>query len=423
MNIFASLKERNFRLYFIGMSISLNGTWIQNVALGWMVYSLTGSLVLLSASTFMAQIPNFFVTPFASILIDRFDRRKLLLITQTIAACQALLLAILALTGTIQIWHILLLSLCLGLANSLDIPTRQAFYPSLVPHEMLGNAIALNSTVINAAKLFGPALGGVMVKFLGEGICFLVNAISFVGVIVPLLMMKNVPNPIPKERRNSVMADFKEGFRYTVAHIPIRNLLILLSCTSLFGLPLMTYIPAFVKDILHGDSMMQSLLYGGVGAGAVAASICLAVRKTPLGLGHFAATTGLMIGAALIVLSRVASPIISALLCVPIGFGVIANVAAINTVIQHLSLEDKRGRVMGYLSMAFNGLAPISGLMLSGLREYVGLSGILAICGCGVLVGGVWFLTRCGKMMKIATPAYKEKGILVEGMDAKRVSF
>ena len=265
MNIFASLKERNFRLYFIGMSISLNGTWIQNVALGWMVYSLSGSLVLLSASTFMAQIPNFFVTPFASILIDRFDRRKLLLVTQSIAATQALLLAVLALTGAIQIWHILLLSLCLGLANSLDIPTRQAFYPSLVPHEKLGNAIALNSTVINAAKLLGPAIGGVMVKFFGEGLCFLVNALSFLGVIIPLLMMRNVPNPISPSKSSNVIADFKEGFWYVVQNRPIRNLLLLLSCTSLFGLPLMTYIPAFVKDTLNGDSMMQSLLYGGVG--------------------------------------------------------------------------------------------------------------------------------------------------------------
>ncbi len=423
MNIFTSLKERNFRLYFIGMSISLNGTWIQNVALGWMVYSLTGSLVVLSASTFMAQIPNFFVTPFASILIDRFNRKKLLLITQSIAAFQAIMLAILALTHSIQIWHILLLSLCLGLANSLDIPTRQAFYPSLVPKEKLGNAIALNSTVINAAKLFGPAIGGVVVKFLGEGICFLINGLSFVGVIIPLLMMRGVPNPLPKVKQCSIGADLKEGFRYVVVNKPIRNLLLLLSCTSLFGLPLMTYIPAFVKDILHGDSMMQSLLYGGIGVGAVIASIALAVRKTPLGLGHFAAFSGLALGAALLVLSHVASPIISAILCMPIGFGVIANVAAINTVIQHLSAEDKRGRVMGYLSMAFNGLAPISGLMLSGLREYVGLQGILAICGAGVLVGGVWFLTRCRKMIKIAILTYINKGIMKQGDDVNRVRF
>lgn len=423
MNIFASLKERNFRLYFIGMSISLNGTWIQNVALGWMVYSLTGSLVVLSASTFMAQIPNFFVTPFASILIDRFNRKKLLLITQSIAAFQAIMLAVLALTHTIQIWHILLLSLCLGLANSLDIPTRQAFYPSLVPKEKLGNAIALNSTVINAAKLFGPAIGGVVVKFFGEGICFLVNGLSFAGVIIPLLMMRNVPNPIPKVKKSSVVVDLKEGFRYVISNKPIRNLLLLLSCTSLFGLPLMTYIPAFVKDILHGDSMMQSLLYGGVGAGAVVASIVLAVRKTPLGLGHFAAMSGLALGVALVVLSRVASPIISAILCMPIGFGVIANVAAINTVIQHLSSEDKRGRVMGYLSMAFNGLAPISGLMLSGLRECIGLQGILALCGSGVVVGGVWFLTRCKKMMKLASDTYINKGILAPNKDGQNVRF
>ena len=169
--------------------------------------------------------------------------------------------------------------------------------------------------------------------------------------------------------------------------------------------------------------MMQSLLYGGVGAGAVVASIVLAVRKTPLGLGHFAAMSGLALGAALVVLSRVASPIISAILCMPIGFGVIANVAAINTVIQHLSSEDKRGRVMGYLSMAFNGLAPISGLMLSGLRECIGLQGILALCGSGVVVGGVWFLTRCKKMMKLASDTYINKGILAPNKDGQNVRF
>lgn len=393
------------------------------MALGWMVYSLSGSLLLLSASTFMAQIPNFFVTPFASILIDRFDRRKILLVTQSIAAVQALMLAILTLTGVIQIWHILLLSLCLGLANSLDIPTRQAFYPSLVPHEKLGNAIALNSTVINAAKLLGPAIGGVVLKFFGEGLCFMLNAVSFAGVIIPLLMMRGVPNLVVRKKESRVGGDLKEGFLYVLNNKPIRNLLILLSCTSMFGLPLMTYIPAFVMDILHGDSMMQSLLYGGVGAGAVLASIVLAVRKTPLGLGHFAAFTGLMIGAALLLLSRVSSPIISALLCLPIGFGVIANVAAINTVIQHLSSEDKRGRVMGYLSVAFNGLAPISGLLLSVLRDKIALTGILALCGLGVLIGGIWFLTRCGKMLQLAKPIYREKAILLDDKGAVKVRF
>ena len=235
--VFVSLKSYNFRLYFGGQCISLIGTWMQQIAMSWLVFRLTGSVLLLATVTFMAQIPILVATPYMSVFVDRFDRRKLLVLTQSLSMIQALLMALLTLTGLIQVWHIMILSLLIGLINALDNPTRQSFYPSLVPKDKLSNAIALNSAVINGSRLIGPAVGGVLIGLLGEGICFLLNGISYIAVIIALLMMRVAPK---RERtaKQKVWEDMRDGFRYVAGNIPIRTLLLLMSAISFFGVTL-----------------------------------------------------------------------------------------------------------------------------------------------------------------------------------------
>lgn len=278
LHILVSLKTRNFRLYFSGMCVSLIGTWMQQIAMSWLVYQLTGSVLLLATVTFMAQIPILLVTPFMSVLVDRFDRRRLLITTQTLSAVQALLLAWLTLSGEIQVWHIMVLSLFIGCVNALDNPTRQAFYPSLVPKENLSNAIALNSAVINGSRLIGPAIGGVLIGLFGEGLCFLINGISYIGVLIALFMMQ-----LQVKERNiqshRITEDLREGFSYVTGNIPIRALLLLMTGISFFGLPLTTFIPAFVKDILSGGSEQLGLMLSCVGIGSFSAAISCSSEK------------------------------------------------------------------------------------------------------------------------------------------------
>ena len=277
--VFASLKNYNFRLYFGGQCISLIGTWMQQIAMSWLVYRLTGSVFLLATVTFMAQIPILVATPWMSVFVDRFDRRNLLILTQSMSMVQALLMAVLTLTGLIEVWHIMALSLLIGLINALDNPTRQSFYPSLVPKDKLSNAIALNSAVINGSRLIGPAVGGVLIGMLGEGICFLLNGISYVAVIAALLMMRLTPGKVRTVKQN-VWEDMREGFQYVAGNMPIRTLLLLMSAISFFGLPLMTFIPAYVKTILEGESELLGLLLSCIGVGSFSAALYLAARKS-----------------------------------------------------------------------------------------------------------------------------------------------
>ena len=350
-----SLKSRNFRLYFGGMCISLIGTWIQQIAMSWLVYRLTGSIFLLAMVTFMSQIPILLVTPFVSVFVDRIDKRKILIFTQSFSMCQALLLALLTFSGSIAVWHILLLSLLLGCVNALDNPTRQAFYPGLVPQAHLGNAIALNSTVINGSRLIGPAIGGILIGMLGESWCFLLNGISYIGVIFALFLMK-LPHSAPQNNRQNLLTDLAEGFTYVSSSIPLRALLLLMCVVSFFGLPLMTFFPAYVKDILGGDSAMLGYLLSCTGIGSLSAALLLAVRRSVPGLSKVISISAFLLGLCLLQISFIATPWMAAILCVFIGFTIIATVASINTLLQTLSDEDKRGRVMGYLAMAFTGM-------------------------------------------------------------------
>lgn len=410
---FASLKNRNFRLYFGGQCVSLVGTWMQQIAMSWLVFRLTGSVFLLATVTFMAQIPVLVVTPYMSVFVDRFNRRALLVVTQSLSMVQALLMALLTLTGWIEVWHIMVLSLLIGLINALDNPTRQSFYPSLVPAEKLGNAIALNSAVINGSRLIGPAVGGVLIGLLGEGICFLLNGVSYIAVIIALLMMRIKPNreTVVKQR---VWEDMRDGFLYVAHDMPIRSLLLLMSAISFFGLPLMTFIPAYVKTILGGESEMLGLLLSCVGVGSFIAALYLAARKSVLGLGKVVMLSGALLGIGLVVMSFVTVPWVAAVLCVPVGFMIIAAVASINTLLQTLSREDKRGRVMGYMAMAFTGMAPVGSMVLGAIEKFAGLQNIILLSGACCFIASLIFEHYRPIVRKYARPVYVEKGIIKE---------
>ena len=411
--VFASLKSYNFRLYFGGQCISLIGTWMQQIAMSWLVFRLTGSVLLLATVTFTAQIPILVATPYMSVFVDRFDRRKLLVLTQSLSMIQALLMAILTLTGLVQVWHIMVLSLLIGLINALDNPTRQSFYPSLVSPDKLSNAIALNSAVINGSRLIGPAVGGVLIGLLGEGICFLLNGISYIAVIVALLLMR-LPSKRGCTAKQKVLEDMRDGFRYVVRNIPIRALLLLMSAISFFGLPLMTFIPAYVKTILHGESEMLGLLLSCIGVGSFVAALYLAARKSVLGLGKVVMLSGVLLGIGLSVMAFVTIPWVAAVLCLPIGFTIIAAVASINTLLQTLSGEDKRGRVMGYMAMAFTGMAPVGSMVLGAIEKWIGLQMIILLSGICCFVAALVFEYYRPLVRIHAHPVYIEKGIIRE---------
>ena len=411
--VFASLKSYNFRLYFGGQCISLIGTWMQQIAMSWLVFRLTGSVLLLATVTFTAQIPILVATPYMSVFVDRFDRRKLLVLTQTLSMIQALLMAILTLTGFVQVWHIMVLSLLIGLLNALDNPTRQSFSPSLVSPDKLSNAIALNSAVINGSRLIGPAVGGVLIGLLGEGICFLLNGISYIAVIVALLLMR-LPSTRGCTVKQKVLEDMRDGFRYVVRNIPIRTLLLLMSAISFFGLPLMTFIPAYVKTILHGESEMLGLLLSCIGVGSFVAALYLAARKSVLGLGKVVMLSGVLLGIGLSVMAFVTIPWVAAVLCLPIGFTIIAAVASINTLLQTLSGEDKRGRVMGYMAMAFTGMAPVGSMVLGAIEKWIGLQMIILLSGICCFIAALVFEYYRPLVRKHAHPVYIEKGIIKE---------
>ena len=404
-SILISLKTRNFRLYFTGMCVSLTGTWMQQIAMSWLVYRLTGSVFLLATVTFMAQIPILLVTPLMSVFVDRFDRQKILILTQSLSMVQALSMAALTLSGVIEVWHILILSLLIGCINALDNPTRQAFYPSLVAKEHLSNAIALNSAVINGSRLIGPAVGGVLIGIFGEGLCFLLNGISYLGVIIALFLIRLSPFTV-QHRRQNVLTDIQEGFSYVSGNIPIRALLLLMSAVSFFGLPLMTFI--------QGDSEMLGFLLSCIGVGSFLAALYLAARKSVVGLGKVVTISAFLLGISLMILSYIDTYWIAAFICLPAGFAIISTVASINTLLQTLSDEDKRGRVMGYLAMTFTGIAPVGSMFLGSLEKQTGLPAIILISGVSCALGGIIFEYYRPLVRKHARQVYIRKGIIQE---------
>ena len=407
-----SLRYRNYRLFFAGQSISLVGTWMQMVAISWLVYHLTNSALLLGLVGFFSQIPSFFLTPFTGVFVDRWNRHRILVITQTLSMIQAFVLAFLTLTGTINILSIILLSLSLGLINAFDMPARQAFVIEMVEKkEDLPNAIALNSSLVNVARFIGPAIAGLLVAAVGEGLCFLINGISYVAVIVALLAMK-VNKITRRVSINNISKEIKEGFKYSFGFAPIRSILLLLGLVSLIGMPYLVLMPIFAKDILHGGANTLGFLMAAAGIGALVGGIYLASRKSVLGLGKILTFATAIFGLGLIIFAFSKNLYFSLSMMLVSGFGMLLQIAASNTLLQTITEDDKRGRVMSFFTMAFMGMSPFGNLIAGAMADKIGAPNTVLISGGICIIGAIIFLTRLPSLRKIIHPLYAKMGII-----------
>lgn len=407
-----SLRYRNYRLFFAGQSISLVGTWMQMVAIGWLVYHLTNSALLLGLVGFFSQIPSFVLTPFTGVFVDRWNRHRILVITQTLSMIQAFALAFLTLTGTINILSIILLSLSLGLINAFDMPARQAFVIETVEKkEDLPNAIALNSSLVNVARFIGPAVAGLLVAAVGEGFCFLINGISYVAVIIALLAMK-VNKITKKVSINNIPKEIKEGFKYSFGFAPIRSILLLLGLVSLVGMPYTVLMPIFAKDILHGGAHTLGFLMAAAGIGALVGGIYLASRKSVLGLVKILTFATGIFGLGLIIFAFSKNLYFSLSMMLVSGFGMLLQIAASNTLLQTITEDDKRGRVMSFFAMAFMGMSPFGNLIAGAMADKIGAPNTVLISGVICIIGAIIFLTRLPSLRKIIHPLYVKMGII-----------
>jgi len=412
--IFRSLQYRNYRLFFSGQSISLIGTWMQRIAMPWLVYHMTGSVLLLGVVGFAGQIPAFLLSPVAGVLTDRWSRYRVLLVTQIISMIQAFVLAWLCFAGVIQIWHIVVLSIALGCINAFDVPSRHSFVIDMVEKkEDLGNAIALNSLVFNGARIIGPSIAGVMLASTSEGICFLLNAVSYVFVIISLLMMKIKIREVRK-KESEILKELKEGLNYTFGFPPIKHLIYLLGIVSLMGMSYSVLMPVFAKEILHGGSHTYGFLMGATGFGALLGAIFLASRETVLKLGRIVPAAAILFGAGLIFLSFSRIFPLSLILMVFIGLGMMLQTAASNTILQTITDDDKRGRVMSFYSMAIMGTAPFGSLMAGGLAKVIGTPGTIFAGGIATIIGALFFLRKLPELKILVRPIYVKMGIIPE---------
>jgi MFS family permease len=410
--IFRSLRYRNYRLFFGGQSISLVGTWIQRIATPWLVYHLTGSAFLLGVVGFAGQIPTFLMAPFAGVMSDRWNRYHVLIGTQVAAMLQALILAVLYYLGIIQVWHIVLLAISLGCINAFDIPVRQAFVVELVEHkEDLSNAIALNSSMVNGARLLGPSIAGVLIALAGEGFCFLMNAVTFLFVIASLLFMKVVPKDT-NHRRTGVLKELKEGIVYASGFPPIKYIILLLALVSLVGMPYTILMPVFAKEVLHGDSHTFGFLMGASGLGALASALYLASRKSIVGLGKMIPLAAALFGAGLISFSLSRLFLLSLFMMVLTGMGMMMQMAVSNTLLQTLVDDDKRGRVMSFYAMAFMGAAPFGSLLAGSLAKTIGAPNTLLAGGICCIAGALLFARKLPALRRIIRPIYIRMGII-----------
>ena len=413
-NTFRSLQYRNYRLFFTGQSISLIGSWMQRIAMPWLVYDLTHSVFLLGIIGFASQIPTFLMAPFAGVLTDRWNRYHILIITQILSMIQALILALLFFMGMIEVWHIILLSIAFGLINAFDMPSRQSFVVEMVgKKEDLGNAIALNSSIFNAARLVGPSLAGFIIAIANEGVCFLINGLSYIVVIGALLKMEITPRKIEK-KTTPMLKEIKEGFLYTFGFAPIKYVIMLIALIGLMGMSYTVLIPVFAKEILHGDSTTFGFLVGASGIGALSGAFYLASRKSVLGLGKVIVFSTAIFGIGLILFSFSKIFILSLVLMVAVGLGMMLQMASSNTILQTVADDDKRGRVMSFYTMAFMGTAPFGSLLLGALANAWGATVAVGIAGVSCMVGSILFAYKFAEIKSAIRPIFIKLGILAE---------
>ncbi|MFL6465777.1 MAG: MFS transporter [Bryobacteraceae bacterium] len=409
-------------MFFAGQSVSLIGTWMTRVATSWLVYRLTKSPFLLGAVSFAGQIPLFFLAPIAGVWVDRSNRHRMLIVTQVLSMVQSLILAALALTGVITIWHLVVLMLFQGFINALDMPVRQSFLVRMVDNrDELPNAIALNSSMVNAARLVGPAIAGVIIGSVGEGYCFLIDGISYLAVIVSLLAM-HVPSQGQRTGKKNTLEELREGWRYVSGSESIRSILLLLALISLLGMPYTVLMPVFAGQVLHGGPHTLGYLMAAIGVGALVGAVGLAVRKTVLGLGRVIPLSAGIFGAALIGFAFSRSLWLSIALLLVTGYGMMRNLAASNTLLQTILEEGKRGRVMSFYSMAFAGMSPFGSLLAGVAAGRIGAPATVVASGVFCIAGAALFARKLPRMREQIRPLYVQLGILPAAVNAESAS-
>jgi MFS family permease len=410
---FRALRHRNLRLFFAGHGVSLVGTWMQQVAMSWLVYRLTNSELLLGVIAFAGQFPGLLMAPFAGALVDRWDRHRMVVVAQTLLMVQASILAGLVITERVEVWHLISLAIVSGLVNGADIPARQSLLVRLVGGTQdLPNAIALNSSMFNAARLVGPAVAGVLIGWVGEGPVFVLNALSYVAVLAALLAMR-----LPAERRvasGAVLTHIRDGFVYAFGHAPTRDMLILFAGVSLVGVPYIVLLPAFARDVLGGDARTLGVLTSCAGLGAFMGALSLAARDSLAGIGRTVVRATAALGIVLVAFSASRSFWLSGSLLVLSGFALMLATASVNTVIQTLVSDDMRGRIMSLYAMAFIGVTPIGSLAGGALATRLGAPITVALGGLGCIALAVAFGPRLGHLGDALRVREADPGVLPE---------
>ncbi len=405
-----ALVHRNLRLYLSGQWISLIGTWTQQVAMGWLAYRLSGSAVWLGVIGFSGQIPILLFAAFGGVWSDRFDRHRLLFWTQTLAMAQALLLAVLTLSHAVQIWHLVVLAAVLGVVNAVDAPLRQSFVVQLVDDRAdLPNAIALNSLAINSSRLIGPAVAGFLINWFGEGICFLLNGLSYAAVLWVLRRMRTTSAP---RCRSSMREGLKDGFSYAFGFPPVRALLLMMAVLGLTVVPYVVLMPVYAKHVFHGDAQTLGLLLGSAGLGALIGAVFLAIRRTVVGLGKVIAVAALCAGLALAGFAFSARLGLSIPLLVVVGFGLIVSAASTNMLLQTLVEDHLRGRVMALFTMSFLGMAPVGSLLAGIVAHHIGAPLTLLINGVLCVLAALYFASRLPGLRRHAHPVFQRRGLV-----------
>ena len=419
-HLFRAFRHRNYRLFYTGQGISLIGTWMQQVATGWLVYRMTNSPFLLGMVGFLGNAPSLVLAPVAGVLADRWSRHKLMFAIQGLAMIQALALAVLMLTDRITVPWIIALSLVLGVVNAFDLPVRQAFVLDMIEdRDDLSNAIALNSSMVNGSRLIGPSLAGILIGMVGEGICFLANGLSYIAVIAALATMRIRPRSV-ESRESSMVQHLKEGIRYAWEFKPIRDILMLLSVVSLMALPYIVLMPIFARDVLHSGPHTLGFLMASVGVGALVGAAIMAARKSVRGLMQFIPLAAALFGAGLAAFSFSRLLPLSLVLMAISGVGMMLHMNACNAVLQTIADEDKRGRIMSFYTVAFRGMLPFGSLMAGSFAAWFGAPYTLMIGGLCCVLGALLFARRLPKIRAAVRPIYEQQGIIPQRSAAEK---
>jgi MFS family permease len=410
-----ALSYPNYRLFFGGQIVSLTGSWISMTATSWLVYRLTGSAMALGVVGFAGQFPGFVLGPFAGAYLDRWDRHRVLVVTQTISMCQSFALALLTFSGHITVPGIIALNAVQGLVHAFDMPARQAFLTTMISdREDLANAIALNSSMFNAARLVGPSIAGVMIATAGESWCFFVDGVSYLAVIIALVAMKDVRRMDRADTHIAIVEHLLEGWRYVFGFRPIRSLMLQLAWLCLVAMPFSVLMPVFADEILGGGAHTLGFLMAASGLGALAGALWLTTRKSVVGLGRVIVGNTIVFGCGLIGFAVSRSLPVSLVFMMVTGFGMMVQMASTNTVIQTIVDEEKRGRVMSFYTMAFLGTAPFGSLLAGWISTRIGAPRTVLLSGVLCMATALWFARELPALRELVRPIYRRMGILPE---------